>query len=113
MKKNEIAATCAVTDDELDELRKHADEATALLKALSNSNRLLILCTLTGGEMSVSELHAKFGLSQSALSQQLAILRNEGLVQTRRQSQSIYYSLAPSKSLRIIETLKNLYCSNV
>ncbi len=102
---------CMVTAEELEELRRHADEAAALLKALSNSNRLLILCTLTGGEMAVSELHATFGLSQSALSQQLAILRNEGLVKTRRQAQSIYYSLAPSKSLQIIETLKDLYCS--
>ena len=113
MPATEATLPCTVSTDELEELRQHAEDAAALLRALSNSNRLLILCTLTGGEMSVGELHAKFGLSQSALSQQLAILRNEGLVNTRRQAQSIFYSLAPTESLRIIESLKDIYCSKV
>jgi DNA-binding transcriptional ArsR family regulator len=96
---------------ELAQLRDHASEAAALLKALSNGNRLVILCALAGGELSVGELNEQIDISQSALSQQLAILRRDGLVRTRRQSQTIYYSLAPSKAVQVIELLKNLYCT--
>jgi len=81
-----------------------------LLKALSNEKRLLILCTLAAGELSVSELNARIPLSQSALSQQLAVLRREGLVRTRRDAQTIYYSVAPSNAVEIIEVLRRLYC---
>ncbi|MBN1238080.1 MAG: winged helix-turn-helix transcriptional regulator [Gammaproteobacteria bacterium] len=95
---------------ELARLRKRAGEASALLKALSNENRLLILCTLAGGELSVGELNERIGMSQSGLSQQLALLRREGLVTTRRQSQTIYYSLAPSNALHVIGLLRELYC---
>ena len=66
------------------------DQATALLKALANDNRLRILCLLDGSELSVTELNQRLALSQSALSQHLAILRREGLVSTRRASQTIY-----------------------
>jgi ArsR family transcriptional regulator, virulence genes transcriptional regulator len=100
----------ALTSGELSRLRKRAGEASALLKALSNENRLLILCTLAGGELSVGELNERIGMSQSGLSQQLALLRREGLVETRRQSQTIYYSLAPSNALHVIELLRGLYC---
>lgn len=99
-----------LTGAELARLRKRAGEASALLKALSNENRLLILCTLAGGEMSVGELNERIGMSQSGLSQQLALLRRDGLVVTRRQSQTIYYSLAPSNALHVIELLRGLYC---
>ena len=98
------------SEDELRLLQRNAQAASALLKALSNPHRLLILCTLSGREMTVSEINERIGLSQSSLSQQLAILRREGLVQTRRQAQMIYYSLAASNAPHIIETLKNLYC---
>jgi len=95
---------------ELEQMRHRAAEAAALLKALSNESRLLILCTLAGREMSVSELNEHIPLSQSALSQQLAVLRREGLVETRREAQVIYYSVAPSSALRVIEVLRELYC---
>ncbi len=96
---------------ELTELREHAEEAAALLKALSNEHRLLILCTLATGELSVGELNEEVEMSQSALSQQLALLRREGLVQTRREAQTIYYSLAPSKAVQVIDLMKRLYCT--
>lgn len=95
---------------DLERLRDRAGEAAALLKALSNESRLLILCTLAGNEMSVSELNEQIPLSQSALSQQLAVLRREGLVETRREAQTIYYSLAPTDALRVISVLRELYC---
>jgi ArsR family transcriptional regulator, virulence genes transcriptional regulator len=100
-----------MTPADLRRLRARAGEAAALLKALSNESRLLILCTLAGGkELSVSELNERIALSQSALSQQLAVLRKEGLVATRRSAQTIYYSLAPSNAMRVIELLRELYC---
>ena len=95
---------------ELERLHDRAGEAAALLKALSNENRLLILCTLAGGELSVSELNERIPMSQSALSQQLAVLRREGLVETRRDAQTIFYSMAPSNASEIIEVLRRLYC---
>ncbi|HLT89333.1 MAG TPA: metalloregulator ArsR/SmtB family transcription factor [Woeseiaceae bacterium] len=99
-----------LTRRELARLERRAGEAAALLKALSNEKRLLILCTLAAGELSVSELNARIPLSQSALSQQLAVLRREGLVRTRRDAQTIYYSVAPSNAVEIIEVLRRLYC---
>ncbi len=85
------------------------ENATALLKAMANENRLRILCLLDGVELSVSELNAKLSLSQSALSQHLAILRREGMVTTRRASQTIYYSLHGEQARRIVATLAELY----
>ena len=102
--------TLALTRAEFARLRHCAGEASALLKALSNENRLLIMCTLADAELSVSELQERVGMSQSSLSQQLAILRREGFVTTRRQAQTIYYSLAPSNALQVIELLRDLYC---
>lgn len=84
------------------------DKATALLKALANDNRLRILCLLEANELSVSELNQQLSLSQSALSQHLAILRRESLVSTRRASQTIYYSLEGEHARRIIATLSQL-----
>ena len=83
--------------------------ATNLLKAMANENRLRILCLLDEGELSVSELNARLALSQSALSQHLAILRREGLVTTRRSSQTIYYSLQGNEARTVVETLVTLY----
>lgn len=83
--------------------------ATNLLKAMANENRLRILCLLDDSELSVSELNARLALSQSALSQHLAILRREGLVATRRSSQTIYYSLQGKEARTIVETLARLY----
>lgn len=83
--------------------------ATNLLKAMANENRLRILCLLDGIELSVSELNSRLSLSQSALSQHLAILRREGLVSTRRSSQTIYYSLQGDEARTVVSTLAQLY----
>ncbi|MDI4638274.1 MULTISPECIES: ArsR/SmtB family transcription factor [Halomonadaceae] len=83
--------------------------ATSLLKAMANENRLRILCLLDGAELSVSELNVRLSLSQSALSQHLAILRREGMVSTRRASQTIYYSLKGDQARGIIEAISRLY----
>ncbi len=91
-------------------LQANAREASRLLKALSNENRLLIMCQLVGGERSVGELVRLIGLSQSALSQHLAKLRHDSLVRTRRDAQTIYYSLASPEAEAVIATLYNLYC---
>lgn len=91
-------------------MRNHAGDAAQLLKALANEKRLLVLCMLAEGERSVGELNARVDLSQSALSQHLAVLRNDGLVTTRREAQTIYYTLAKGPAQRIIETLHGIYC---
>lgn len=97
----------------MQELKAHALEATQLLKALANENRLMILCSLAQGELSVGELNDKVSLSQSALSQHLAWLRREQLVQTRRDAQTIYYSLQGTKAQQVIEVLQSIYCADL
>jgi DNA-binding transcriptional ArsR family regulator len=93
-----------------DKMRTNSRHASRLLKALSNEHRLLIMCQLAGGEQSVGELERLVGLSQSALSQHLARLRQDGLVRTRREAQTIHYSLAGDHASRIIEVLYDIYC---
>ncbi|MGV8923716.1 MAG: ArsR/SmtB family transcription factor [Thermomonas sp.] len=93
-------------------MRAHAADASRLLKALANEKRLMLLCLLAEGERSVSELNARLELSQSALSQHLAILRDDGLVTTRREAQSIYYGLAQGPAQRVIDTLHGIYCGD-
>ena len=88
-----------------------AGEAAKLLRALANERRLMILCQLTDGERSVGELQPLVGLSQSALSQHLAVLREEGLVLTRRDAQTIHYSLAPGPAAAVMHTLHGIYCA--
>jgi ArsR family transcriptional regulator, virulence genes transcriptional regulator len=95
----------------LRELQTKAGAAEALLKALANRNRLVILCELLRGERSVSALQGAVGLSQSALSQHLARLREDELVTTRRESQAIYYSIASDRVSRLIGLLYELYCA--
>ena len=92
------------------DMQAHAADAARLMKALGNESRLMVLCMLTEGEQSVSILNDTIPLSQSALSQQLARLRQQGLVQTRRESQTIYYSLADGPAERIINLLHDIYC---
>ncbi|HEY5962585.1 MAG TPA: metalloregulator ArsR/SmtB family transcription factor [Xanthobacteraceae bacterium] len=88
-----------------------AAEATRLLKLLANENRLLILCRLVAErEMPVGEIAAAVGLSQSALSQHLAKMREEGLVATRREAQTIHYRIADPDTRRILAVLKSIYC---
>ena len=93
-----------------DEMHEHAVEAAGLMKALGNESRLMILCLLSEGEHSVSELNEVIPLSQSALSQQLARLREQGLVKTRRESQMVHYSLAEGPADRVIHLLHDIYC---
>lgn len=95
----------------LSSMHEHADEAARLLKALGNPQRLRVLCLLVEGERSVGEIHKDLlDLSQSALSQHLARLREEGLVHTRREAQSIHYTLAPGPAQAVIEVLHGAYC---
>ncbi|MGH1479739.1 MAG: ArsR/SmtB family transcription factor [Geminicoccales bacterium] len=94
------------------ELQPLAREASGLLKTLGNEHRLMILCTLLEGERSVGDLVEKIGLSQSALSQHLARLRRDGLVQTRRASQTIYYRVAGAEAPAVLATLHKLYCGS-
>jgi ArsR family transcriptional regulator, virulence genes transcriptional regulator len=91
-------------------MASHAGDAARLLKTLGNDRRLMILCMLVDNELAVGEINQRVDLSQSALSQHLAVLRDEGLVQTRRQAQSVLYSLAPGPAREIIETLHRLFC---
>ena len=93
-----------------DAMREHAGAAAQLLKALANEKRLMVLCLLADGERSVGELNSELDLSQSALSQHLAVLRADGLVETRRDAQTIYYALAVGPAQQIIQTLHGIYC---
>src|SRR5210317_1537416 len=92
------------------DMQEYAADAAGLMKALGNESRLMILCVLAEGERSVSDLNTIVPLSQSALSQQLARLRQQGLVKTRRESQTIYYSLEHGPTDRIINLLHDIYC---
>ncbi|MBI4184281.1 MAG: winged helix-turn-helix transcriptional regulator [Proteobacteria bacterium] len=95
---------------DLRQLHANAARACALLKAMSNEHRLLVLCQLHHGERSVGELERLIGLSQSALSQHLARLRRDGLVKTRRSAQTIYYSLNGAEATAVISALAGIYC---
>ena len=95
---------------DLEKIQANAKRASILLKAMSNQHRLLILCQLVPSEKCVGELEKVVGLSQSALSQHLARLRRNELVSTRREAQTIYYSLAGEEASAVIETLYELYC---
>jgi DNA-binding transcriptional ArsR family regulator len=92
------------------DLKSDSARAAAFLKAVANANRLMILCELKAGERSVSELERVVPLAQSALSQHLAKLREEGLVATRREAQTIYYRLTDERVARLIDTLAELFC---
>ena len=92
------------------QLEASAGQAVDLLKAMGNKHRLMILCALQEGELSVTELNALFPMPQSSLSQHLAWLRKQGYVKTRRQAQTIYYSLDSSEVIAVISVLHRLYC---
>jgi len=96
---------------DISELEENATKASDLLKVMANQSRLMIMCNLLQGEMSVQQLQSAVGLSQSALSQQLAVLRGNHLVTTRREAQSVYYSLASDEASTLIGTLYDLYCN--
>lgn len=92
------------------DIEPHAAQAAALLKALANEQRLMILCTLVGGPLSVSELNERVHLSQSALSQHLAVLREANIVETAREAQSIRYALPAGIATEIITLLHREFC---
>ncbi len=95
------------------EMAESAMRTSAFLKTLANQHRLLILCQLVEGEKSVGELEGLLGLRQPTLSQQLARLRADGVVKTRRQAKMIYYSLASDETQRVLELLYTMFCSPV
>ncbi|WP_428771236.1 ArsR/SmtB family transcription factor [Vibrio sp.] len=95
----------------LQEMETKSEQAVVLLKAMANERRLQILCMLHNQELSVGELCCKLELSQSALSQHLAWLRRDGLVDTRKQAQTVYYTLSSQQVKAMIELLHRLYCT--
>jgi ArsR family transcriptional regulator, virulence genes transcriptional regulator len=97
----------------LAELHDMASNACELLKAMSNKWRLMILCQLSEGEKTVGELQGLLGVGQSAVSQHLAILRREEIVASRKDAQSIFYSLSGDEAIKVMATLHNVFCANV
>lgn len=92
-------------------MRAAAEDATGLLRALANSDRLLLLCRLSQGERSVGDLEEELGIGQPTLSQQLAVLRDQELVDTRRDGKRIYYSVRDPQALELLEALYRLFCA--
>ena len=95
---------------DIEQLRDNADAAGQLLKALANPDRLLLLCQLSQGESNVSELEELLGIGQPTLSQQLAVLRREALVETRRDGKQIHYRISSPAALAVINPLYQLFC---
>ncbi|EMI5491261.1 metalloregulator ArsR/SmtB family transcription factor [Providencia stuartii] len=102
--------TKPLSSELLDAMKLAATQTSTLLKTLGNSDRLLLLCQLTQGEACVSDLEVSLGIQQPTLSQQLTVLRNEGLVVTRREGKRIYYAIADEKLFILLNTLYTLYC---
>ena len=94
-------------------MAKSAEEAAGYLRALSNPKRLLLLCHLVEGEMSVGELEIALNLGQAYVSQQLARLRSEGLVTTRREGRGVYYSLSDPRVTPVLQVLYEQFCSTL
>ena len=107
-----MSATDSVPHPAIDpaRLREAASLAVGTLKLLANEDRLLLLCQLSQGERCVGDLEAELGIRQPTLSQQLGILRNQGVVNTRREGKNIYYSVADKNTLRLLELLYRIYC---
>lgn len=91
-------------------LRQAAGQAVGTLRLLANEDRLLLLCQLSQGEMCVGELEEALDIRQPTLSQQLGVLRSEGVVRTRREGKHIHYSLADPALLQVLAVLERLYC---
>jgi DNA-binding transcriptional ArsR family regulator len=96
---------------ELESMHAAAEEACRLMKALANPDRLMLLCRLSQGEMSVGELEAELGILQPTLSQQLTVLRAEKLVETRREGKYIYYRVRSSRALAVLKVLYEQFCT--
>lgn len=101
----------ANTEMDLDVLRAAAGEVSRLMKALSNPDRLLLLCQLAQGEKNVGELEALVGVAQPTLSQQLGVLRDEGLVATRREGKNIHYRIESQQALAVMSVLYEQFCA--
>ncbi len=95
---------------DISRMRQAASEASAMLRHLSHEDRLLLLCQLSQEELNVGELEARLGIHQPTLSQQLGILRRQGLVATRRDGKRIYYRIADRRVLAILQVLYDTYC---
>lgn len=95
---------------DLDRLRAAAGDATAMLRTLGNEDRLLLLCELSQGELNVGELAERTGIVQPTLSQQLAVLRAQELVSTRRDGKQVYYAVSDGRALELLKTLHRLFC---
>lgn len=95
---------------DLDAMRTHAGEAVALLKVLGNVDRLMLLCQLSEQARTVGELEALTGIGQPTLSQQLGVLRREGLVATEREGKYIRYALADARALALMQRIHQLFC---
>ena len=93
-------------------LRESAAEACGLRKVLANPDRLLLLCQMTQGEHSVSDLAAATGVEQPSLSQQLTVLRVNGLVSTRREGKQVFYNISSQNAMQVMDLLYRLYCLN-
>jgi DNA-binding transcriptional ArsR family regulator len=106
----DTSKTAVISRLDFDAMERNATDAVNLLKGLANESRLMIMCVLSEGEVSVGQLNQRIKISQSALSQHLAVLREQDLVQTRRESQTIYYSLADTAAMSVIELLREVYC---
>jgi len=107
---NEETVSAPEDFEKLGELHDMASHAVELLKAMANEWRLMILCQLAEGEKTVSELQGILGLSQSALSQHLAVLRRERIVKSRKHAQSVTYSLAGDEAPKVMNTLHEVFC---
>lgn len=95
----------------IEEMKENAQEASELLKTMAHPERLMVLCQLANGEVGAGHLLDKSALNQSAFSQHLSILRKSGLVQTRKDSQQVFYSLADSRAQRLLETMHSIFCN--
>lgn len=95
----------------LHDLKDSAEDACALLKALANPHRLMMVCTLIDGEQSVGALAQTLGVRESLASQHLSLLRRDGVVSARRDGQTIYYGLRSGQARALVETLSNLFCA--
>jgi DNA-binding transcriptional ArsR family regulator len=95
---------------DLDKMQRSASDVSDLLKLLGHPDRLMVLCQLKFGEQSVGELSRNVGIKQSPLSQHLARMRHEGVVTSRRDAQTMYYSIADDKVAKVVGVLYELYC---
>jgi ArsR family transcriptional regulator len=101
-----------ITGKSADKVEKNLRDAAQLMRSLSNPNRLLIVCLLVEGEHSVSDLEDKLKIKQPVLSQQLAELRDAGIVEPRREAKSVFYRLSDAKTTRLIAALYDIFCAD-